>query len=352
MTDQAHRLNRRHVLRASAFAGAVGLTGGALTSRSAQAAVVRDSGASDGDGAYRKEDLRNPVTTLCCVQASVRSVDPEQPQHGTRQNLLRMLEHIDAAQAFGGRKDIVVFPAFSLTGYALAWDRAALYRMAIDVLGAETDAIAAKAREHGCYVVFSNYARDPDWPGHVLAVTTIVGPDGRVLDTHWMTRRHDDGHGSGVMRLTTALHDVRDAYVEMYGPEALVPVTRTDVGNIGTASAQLEPALARAVAMNGGEIMLRPAAGSFTPADMQMTAHYNGMLTAVVNHAVSPGHRGYAESGAAGGSTIYDQRGQILAEAASAHEAMVVARLPMQRYRAEHKLPAVATSLYSQVFQG
>lgn len=306
------------------------------------------------DGNYARVELARPVVRLGVIQSRVRGVDVSSSRTvaRTRQaNVDHMKELIDAAQGWGGRKDILFFHEFPITGYQSAWGRPDVLRAAIEIPGEETEQIAAKAREHGCYIVFGSYARDDDWPNHILSITTIMGPDGEIVDTHWKARNIKGVFGPGFELFTTTIYDVLDRYIEMYGLDHVMPVTRTPVGNIVTSAVQREPELFRAFAMKGGEIFLRTATGGFTPIDIQATSLYNGVYTAIVNNAVSPGNPNFLEdNGGAGRSAIYGPDGDMIAEANSEHETVITANLPMASFRQRHTPPYVHMDLYRPVF--
>lgn len=93
--------------------------------------------------------------------------------------------------------------------------------------GPETESVAEKARQYGCYIVFGSYAVDPDWPNHILSITTIMGPDGTIMDKHWKAR-NIKGVFPGVELFTTTIYDVLDRYVEMYGADAVLPAAKKE----------------------------------------------------------------------------------------------------------------------------
>lgn len=269
---------------------------------------------------------------------------------GLRANLEHMLELIDKSQFYGGKKDLLCFHEFPLQGWN-PWDRKELERLSIEVPGPETEAIAAKAKQYQCYIKFGVYAIDNEWPGHILSVTTIIGPDGEIVARDWKAR-NIKGVFTGFELVTTTVYNVLDRYVEMYGADAVIPVHRTPIGNLATSSTQMEPELFRAMAMKGAEMILRTASGGFTPGDMQMTAAYNRVYTVIVNNSVSPENPGFLDDafGGAGGTAIYGARGDTLAEADSKFEQQVIARVPIASFRRRHQVPDVHKALYGPVF--
>lgn len=344
---------RRSLLKAAGLAGLAGLGGAALAGRPAAAAMGKgpDELTMRSDGTYATVPLRQDRITLGVVQSRVRAVDLGRRRATLRDNVNHMKDLIDAAQGWGGRKDILQFHEFPITGFGRGWSREDVLQAAIEIPGDEVQEIADKAKEHNCYIVFGTYAKDEDWPGHVLNITVIVGPEGTIIDKHWKPRNIKGVFGPGYELYTTTIYDVLDEYVERYGRDAVIAVTRTDVGNICTTQAQNEPELIRAYAMKGAELMLRSATGGFRRLDVEAGALYNGLWTSCVNNAVSPGNPGWLEDqGTSGNSAIYDNGGSLVAEANSEHETIITARIPMAQYRARHRQPIVHMELYDDIF--
>ena len=342
--------NRRDFLKSAALTGVAGLTGLTAAGTTARAATGKgpDTLSVGANGGYATVDLSKDSVRLACVQSRVRGVRVSNHREDIRANLDHMLDLIDNTFHFSGGADILFFHEFPITGWN-SWTREEIQKFALTIPGPETERVSAKAREHGCYIVFGSYATDSDWPNHILSITTIIGPDGDIVDKHWKAR-NIKGVFPGVELFTTTIYDVLDRYVEMYGADAVLPVTRTPFGNIATSSVQREPEIFRAFAIKGAEIVLRTATGGFTPADMQATSMYNGVYTAICNNAVSPDNPGFFDDAGSGGSAIYDPRGNTMAEARSAFEQAVYARIPIASYRARNRQPTLHPELYRPVF--
>ena len=344
MNHGSSSLSRRRLMQAAIAAGAA-----ASTVTSGSTSSPREGLSFSSDGTYEVQPLSHQNLMLGVVQSRVRAVDGANPAPGIKANLKHMLELIDNAFHYGGGPDLLQFHEFPITGWN-KWSRKEILRFAIDIPGPETEAISAKAKEYGCYIVFGSYARDPAWPGHVLSVTTIIGPQGEIVDKHWKAR-NIKGVFPGFELFTTTVYDVLERYVEMYGLDAVIPVTRTPIGNLATSSIQREPELFRALAMKGAEIILRTATGGFTPLDMQATSLYNGVYTAICNNAVSPDNPGFYDDAGAGGSAVYGPRGEVVADTDSPFETLVRARIPIGAFRARHRQPFVHMDLYRPVFE-
>lgn len=343
--------DRRRFLTHAAFTWVAGLAGAAGFAPSRAMAAIKGRAAAlevPGDGSYATVPLAKDVVRLGVVQSRVRGVRVSHWKQDRKANLAHMLEAIDKSFHFSAGADILFFHEFPITGYN-TWTREEILKFAIEIPGAETGAIGTKARQYGCYVVFGSYAVDPDWPGHVLSITTIIGPDGSIVDKHWKAR-NIKGVFPGVELFTTTIYDVLDEYVEMYGEDAVLPVTRTPCGNIATSSVQREPELFRAFAMKGAEILLRTASGGFSAVDIQATALYNGVYTAICNNAWSPDNPDFFDDAGSGGSAIYGPGGEVLAAADTKFETVVAAPLPIARFRERNRQPVVHMELYRPVF--
>jgi predicted amidohydrolase len=345
---------RTFMSRVAAAAGMAGLGLGALRPAAAATGKGADAPSMNTDGTYPVVPLTRDSVSLAVMQTRVRPVDAARPETGRRENLEHMLELIDNTQTYGPVKDILFFHEFPITGFRFEWNRADVLRVAIEVPGPETEVLARKAKQYGCYIVFGSYVRDDkDWPNHSLSITTILGPDGSIVDRHWKARNIMGVFTAGrepIELMTSTIYNCFDRFVEMYGVDAVIPVTRTPIGNICTSSVQREPELFRAMTLKGAEIFLRTATGGFTPADIQACAMYNGVYTAICNNSISPGNKGIWEDAGGGNSAVYDPRGEIIAKAASGAEQEVDAVIPIASYRARHRLPEISWAMYAPVY--
>lgn len=247
MTDNPLCFSRRNIIAGATALGVSAIatnkkkssaetisgTNNSQISQLAQASEIENVAVSK-TGKYDRVELIKPMIRLSVVQSRVRGIKLQNLKQTRRNNLNHMLQLIDSANNWGGPKDLLLFHEFPITGYSNQWNRNDILRLAIDIPGEETDAIGKKAKEYGCYIVFGSYAKDPDWPNHILSVTTIISPDGSVLDKHWKARNIKGVFGPGFELFTTTIYDVLDQYVEMYGWDAVIPITRTPIGNIAT----------------------------------------------------------------------------------------------------------------------
>jgi predicted amidohydrolase len=348
-TTLTEELSRRGFLTSALTSTVLGATG--LAAAATTAAGEPNEIDVQPNGTYSTVPLTRDTVRLGVVQSRVRPVDAASPAQMKKDNLDHMLMLIENAQEWNSPSDILFFHEFPITGFRFDWSRKDINRLAIETPGVETEALGAQAKKYECYIVFGSYVNDKDWPGHVISQTTIIGPDGRILDKHWKARNIMGVFATGrtpIELMTSTIYNCLDRYIEMYGADHVIPVTRTPVGNICTSSVQREPELFRAMTLKGGEIFLRTASGGFTPWDIQACAAYNRVYTAVCNNAVSPGNRFFEDAGG-GGSAIYDPSGNTAAIAASEHEQLVAATIPIRQYRTTHRLPEYAWPLYAPV---
>ena len=242
-TTLSEELSRRGFLTGAGLA--LGAATTAVTTPTAEAAMGKgpDALAVSRNGSYATVPLAKDMIRLGVMQTRVRPVDAASPEKGRRENLDHMLKLIANAQEWNPPSDILFFHEFPITGFSYDWDRKDILRLSIELPGPETEALGVAARKYGCYIVFGSYVRDKDWPDHVLSITTIIGPDGRILDKHWKVRNI-----MGVFRIgqapielmTSTIYNNLDRYIEMYGADAVIPVTRTPVGNISTGAMPLQ----------------------------------------------------------------------------------------------------------------
>src|SRR5438270_8193976 len=128
---------------------------------------------------------------------------------------------------------------------------------AIDIPGPETQMLGEIAQEFGVYLVAQAKATDPDFPGLFFNIGFILDPGGQIILKHYKS--------SPLFPVEHSVcpHDVWDRWVELHGRtlDAFFPVVRTPIGNLATMMANEGSYLenARALAMNGAEVIYRPS---------------------------------------------------------------------------------------------
>ncbi len=349
-----------------AGAGAVGLAGLFAGSGEAQAQAGTDGGEASvavaRKGVYESVPLRQESISVSAIQSRVRSVDVRDLDRTMKANVDHVLKLIDIAQGsveewdgerrWGGKQDLLCMHEFPIQGFQ-PWTRSELNRVALELPGPETEAIGERAKRYGCYIAFGCYAKDEDWPRHVINMSVIVGPTGEIVAKHWKARNILGLFGEFAL-IGTTVYDVLDRYVEMYGWDATLPVARTDIGNIAMTAVGIEPLLYQCLALKGAEILIMTVTGGSNAESAKMTARYNRIYTVGVGNSVSPDNIGFTEAAGAEdeGTVICDPRGNYLVRTGNHHEDIASARIPIGEFRKTRRFPEIPVALYRPVLAG
>jgi predicted amidohydrolase len=297
------------------------------------------------DGTYPTRPLEKDVVVVKVVQHGVDNLQTAPSiEEGLRGNLDRMVRLARQACSTGKKPDFLLYNEFPLTGYSEG-SREEKLRFTIEIPGPETAALGEVARECDTYIIFGSYARDAEWPGHILSLNAVIDRKGEVATRYWKTRN--------VKRLTpgneiptTTIEGVRDRYRERYGIEQEFPVLQTEFGNIAVSTVQLDPFVFAAYAMRGVEIMFRTAT-LFSPVDVKAVAQFNNFYSAMSNITFPPDSQA-AKFG--GGSLIVGPRGQVLAEDPTNNEAIIEAEIPIAEFRRNRRIPHYPLEVVAPVF--
>jgi predicted amidohydrolase len=352
-----------------AGAGAVGLTAALAGGPSAAQAQVPSAGRGTDysdvkvarNGRYETVPLRQDSINVTAIQSHVRAVDIRDLRRTMKANLDHIIKLIDNAQGssmdwggerlWGSKQDLLCMHEFPLQGFQ-PWTREQLLRVAIDLPGPETEAIGERAKRYGCYISFGAYAREKDWPRHVINMSILMGPDGSIVSKQWKGRNILGLFGEGAL-IGTTVYDVLDRYVEMYGWDATLPVARTDIGNIAITAVGAEPLLYQCLALKGAEILVLSVTGGSNAESAKQVARSNRIYTVGIGNAVTPDNIGWADAaGVRGdGSLIADPRGESMAQTANHHEDFASARIPIADFRKTRRFPEVPSALLLPVLQ-
>ena len=357
--DPVNRM-RRDLLAGAGAAGLAGLVTGGTTARAEAAPQAGAPGVSVANrGKYATVPLRQDAINVTAIQSRVRSVDVNNLKPTLQANLDHALELIDIAQGspdawggerlWGAKQDLICMHEFPIQGFQ-PWTRAELNRIALELPGPETEAIGARAKKYGCYIAFGCYAREQGWPRHVINMSVIVGPDGGIVSKQWKARNILGLFGENAL-IGTTVYDVLDRYVEMYGWDAVLPVARTDIGNLAMTAVGMEPLLYQCLALKGAEILVMSVTGGSNAETATSTARHNRMYTVGVCNSVSPGNLGFTEAAGAEdeGTVIVDPRGTVLAKTSNHHEDTASTRIPIADFRKTRRFPEVPIALLRPV---
>ncbi len=202
-----------------------------------------------------------------------------------------------------------------------------------DIEGPETEFLGKLCRDGNFYLMGQMQARDPElMPDRIFNIGFIIDPNGKVILKH-----HKTAMANVVEQMTEPIH-IWDRYLELYGNdpvklcEALYPVAKTDIGNLGIiiCAEGSFPEAARGLALNGAEVIWRPnyvephlSNGMFEV----MNRSHAVFNTAYVIATCASEVYGYRTSAAGGGSEVsrdlrvswgqsrmYDYRGNLISE--------------------------------------
>lgn len=297
------------------------------------------------DGTYPTRPLEKDVVVVKVIQNGVINLQQAPSiEAGLRTNLDTMIRLARQACSTGKKPDFLLYNEFPLTGYSEG-TREEKLKFTIRIPGPETEALGAVARECGTYIIFGSYARDDEWPGHILSLNAVIDRKGTVVERYWKTRN--------VKRLTpgneiptTTIEGVRDRYRARYGIGEEFPVLQTEFGNIAVSTVQLDPFVFAAYAMRGVEIMFRTAT-LFSPTDVKAIAQFNNFYSAMCNITFPPDSP-VAKMG--GNSLIVGPRGQVLAEEPTNNEAIIEAEIPIAEFRRNRRIPHYPLEVVAPVF--
>lgn len=231
---------------------------------------------------------------------------------------------------------LVALSEGGLGGWCLAGgkEHIKIYReVAPEIPGEETDFLGELCKEMDFYFIGQMVAKDPElMEERVFNIAFIIDPKGEVIHKHYKTAFYQ-------LEPNTAPSDIWDRYIEKYGDdpvklfEAIYPVARTDIGNIGTliCAEGSFPEAARGLALNGAEIIWRtqypePWMGNYM-FEIQDRAHaiFNTcyVLAPNIGGLIYPGAPEHRTS--CGKSQIIDYRGNVISQYLGAGESLVSA---------------------------
>ncbi len=357
------KINRRALLTGVAAASVAAAA--AKAENSATPTATPASGAAPvavaQRGSYEKVALKQDFINVAAIQSQLYSIDLRDKAATNKRNLQRVLRLIDLAQnspeewngerRWGSKVDLICMHEFPIQGFQ-PWTRKELNQIAYELPGPESEAIGERAKRYGCYISFGCYAKEKDWPDHIINMSVLVGPDGKIVSKQWKARNILGLFGDGAL-IGTTVYDVLDRYVEMYGWDAVLPVARTDIGNIAITAVGAEPMLYTCLGLKGAEILVLSVTGGSNAESAIQTARANRLYTLGVGNAVSPNNIGFPESSGTRdeGTVIVDPRGTVLAKTDNHHEDIITARIPIADFRKTRRVQELPMALMLPVFQ-
>jgi predicted amidohydrolase len=268
-----------------------------------------------------------------------------------RQSIARLRQQIRTGVLWVGAEDckLVVLPEYFLTGFPMgeavaAWSEKA----ALEMNGAEYEALGQIAQENKIYLAGNAYELDPYFPALFFQTCFIIDPSGKVILRY---RRLNSTY-------SPTPHDVWDRYLDVYGLEGVFPVARTELGNLAAIASEeiLYPEVARCHAMRGAEIFFHPTSQANERAkavkEVCTVARAVENLAYVIS-ANSGGLEGTAIPAASvdGGSKIVDYRGIVLAETGYGESIAAYSDIDVDALRRYRARPGMENLLARQRFE-
>jgi predicted amidohydrolase len=365
MARKTPKLDRRSLLAGAAVASVAAIAGrdgvvDAKAQGSAMSPTKNDIQVSNR-GKYATVALKQESINVAAVQSQLYSIDLRDRAKTLKRNLDRVLRLIDLAQnspeewngerRWGSKVDLIAMHEFPIQGFQ-PWNRKELNQIAFELPGPESEAIGERARRYGCYISWGCYAKEKDWPDHVINMSVLTDPDGTIVSKQWKARNILGLFGDGAL-IGTTVYDVLDRYVEMYGWDAVMPVARTDIGNIAITAVGNEPLLYTCLALKGAEVLVLSVTGGSNSEVAKATARSARIYTMGVGNSVSPNNIGFPESSGTRdeGTVIVDPRGTVLAETDNHHEDIITARIPIAEFRKTRRVQELPMAILLPILQ-
>ncbi|NUP80296.1 MAG: nitrilase, partial [Nonomuraea sp.] len=252
---------------------------------------------------------------------------------------------------------LVVLPEYVLTGFPVRESPAGWRaKAALDVDGPEYRALAAVASAEEVFLCVNAYERDEHFPELYFQASVIFSPAGEAVLRY--RRLHS--------LFTPTPYDVWERYLDLYGLDGVLPVARTEIGNLAVLASEeiLVPELARALALRGAEVFCHPTSEAYSPALTPKAVARRARAVenlAFVVSANTGGLSGIAIPGDSvnGGSELIDHEGRALAQAGPGESLVAAAELDLAALRRARRRPGMAnlpsrvkTALWARVYAG
>jgi len=300
-----------------------------------------------------------PEFIAVALQVSVKAVNRckgrEESRARIAENLKRIGEYTGAATSFlsffyGVPVRLVALPEYVVTSFPLGESPAEWRdRACLEQNGPEYEQLGAIAQKNKIFLSGNVYEIDPKFPELYFQTCFIIAPNGNVILRY--------------RRLSSCFeptpHDVWDKYLDVYGPDSIFPVAKTEIGNLGTIASEeiLYPEITRCIVMRGAEVILHPTSepGSPEPTIKEICRRARAVEnqvyvvaanTASIDDIPIPAYTCSAMS------TIIDWNGHIMCEAAPGGEAFNSnAVLDIGALRRTRRRTAMSNVMSRQPFQ-
>lgn len=208
-----------------------------------------------------------------------------------------------------------------------------------EIPGKETDFLGQLCKDGDFYLIGQMQAKDPEFmENRIFNIAFIIDPKGKIIHKHYKT-------ACASIEPVTEPIDVWAKYIEKYGDdpvklcEAIYPVAKTEIGNIGTliCAEGSYPEAARGLALNGAEIIWRSEyiepwlSNGVFEIQNRSTAVFNTCYVMVPHLSEIFGYKGTDASAEIsedykiswGQSRMYDYRGNVISQCLSTGQTFV-----------------------------
>lgn len=311
----------------------------------------KGAAASDGVEAMTAS---KPFAALA-LQLTARSIERAADRAAVSQQMLAMIEEIGVKlrsscvfiQQYGGSAvKLAVLPEYFLTSYpgrSSIPDFAA--KAALDIDGAEYQALGKIAEAQQLFLAGNAYERDPHFPGLYFQTSFVIAPSGKVVLRY---RRLNS-------MFAPTPHDVWSRYLDIYGLDAVFPVARTEIGNLAAIASEeiLYPEIARAHALRGAEIFVHSSSEIGSPLATPKAIAKRARALENIAYVISANTAGIDGTtlplaSGDGNSMVVDYKGNVLAESNSGETFTAFADIDLNALRTHRRKPGMINFLARQ----
>lgn len=262
-------------------------------------------------------------------------VNPKDRDEIIEKNLDRIFELLQWTHNRVGEVRLAAISEYSIIGQYRPRSVDEWLELAETIPGPVTDRIAEKARALGVFFVGNLYERDETWPGRLLNTTFIIDPKGDII----LKYRKNNGPNN-LNTVYTGPGDVYSEYTDRYGELSMFPVVDTEIGVLGTLTCTdiIFPEMARALALQGAEVLIHPTAEPWSDVDAMWDVFRRSRAYENLSYFLSVCAGAFVGSdrprfGYRGHSQIIDHLGNVVSIAAAPGEAVCVGTVDVDAVR-------------------
>ena len=276
-----------------------------------------------------------PYKAALIQQETKVIVDPKQRDSIIEQNLDRIFELIQWTFNRVGEIRLAAFSEYGIIGQYRPRTVEEWIELAEPIPGPVTDRLGEVAKRLGVYIVGNVYERDDSWPGRLWNTNFIINDEGKII------LKYRKNNGPNNLNTTyTGPGDVYDEYTARYGELSMFPVVDTPIGVLGTLTCTdiIFPEMARALALQGAEVLIHPTAEPWSDVDQMWDVFRRARAYENLSYFLSVCAGAFLgsdrpRSGYRGHSQIIDHMGRVVSIAAGSGEAVCVGQVDINALR-------------------